>query len=305
MKVAFVINARNKVKYIGQSVLGALGQTYPCEIILSDQSSTDGTYGVMQALIDAYTDQTNQKHTVKLLRCPVEGPYGMRAANDNFDWAWRQSSPDCSWVFQSSADDYSLPDRVSACVKAIEQNDGKMSAVATTMFFAKPGDKEPKSMSGFPKESGYVKAGDGLINLAYGSCIAGYRRDFLEQVSDQAGANTPDVLFGYLAALMDGFYVVAEPHHVHNEVVDSDNTGFQGKLRAATGDMALKVAELNHFQLGAVYQACAEQANRLGLKVKEEDWLPLMNTIIGQAISWTQARKVLHEKGLIPEIMPC
>ena len=300
MKVAFIINARNKAKYVAQSVMGALSQTYPCEVILSDQGSTDGTYDIMQAVVDAYMAHTERKHTVKLLRCPVEGPYGMRAANANFDWAWRQSSPDCEYIFQSSADDYSLPNRVEACVKKMDEG-ARPTAIATTMFFAKPGDTEPKSVSGYPQESGYVKAGEGLSNLAYGSCIAAYRRDFLDKVSDQAGANTPDVLFGYLAALMDGFYVVAEPHHVHNEVADTDNCGYQGKLRGASGDLSLQLAECNHAQLLRLYKTCAEQAAVLtNNQVPTEDWNPLIQAMVSQACAWIDARDKLSEQNISP-----
>ena len=109
MKAAFVINARQKAAYIVRAVRGALEQTYPCEIILSDQFSTDST---LTGMYDAVALFGKTHHTVKIVQCPIDMPFSMRAANAHMNWLWRQTSPDCEFIFQSSADDYSLPDRV-------------------------------------------------------------------------------------------------------------------------------------------------------------------------------------------------
>src|SRR3990167_2052528 len=85
-------------------------------------------------------------------------------------------------------------------------------------------------VSGFPQTTGYVAAGEGLLKLAYGSTIAGYRRGFLLWVGEQ-NDSTPDVYWGFLAALDKGFYVVANPQHVHCTHADVQNTGFQGRMK--------------------------------------------------------------------------
>lgn len=293
MRVAFIINCRNKERWVRRSCLGALAQTYPCEIIFSDQRSTDRSWIEMQGAVMA--GERGAEHAVRMLQCPVGGAYGMLAMNQHVDWIVDQT--DAEWIFQASADDYSLPGRVAACMKAVEAN--PCDAVACHMHFDLP-DGTRTGATGWPRHSGYIKAGEGLLNLAYGSTIAGYSREFLKRAGS-AGRNTPDVFWGYLAALGKGFYVVAEPHHVHVTHADAQNTGFQGKLRAAEGDELARLNELNHLQLFALYKACADQANRMFPEsVPWEDFGPVINTMLAQAGAWLEARYVLMDKGITP-----
>ena len=111
-------------------------------------------------------------------------------------------------------------------------------------------------------------------------------------------------MFGFLAALDKGFYVVANPQHVHCEVASLSNMGFQGKLRAATGEDALCVAELNHFQLLRLYFACWEAAQSLHPEgISDEDTNAIVNMILGQSKGWLDARSRLHANKIIPWIM--
>lgn len=298
-KVCFCINARNKANFAAAAVRGALSQTYPCEIILSDQQSTDGTLQVMR---DTVRDFGPTHHEVRIVECPVAGAYGMRAMNDHMRWLMDQT--DSEWLFQSSADDYSLPDRVQTCMEAIEKN--PCSAVASTMFFLKPGQKLEGNVpvSGFPQQSGYVQAGEGLLKLAYGSTIAGYRRDFLLGLGDP-NDSTPDVYWGFLAALDKGFYVVANPQHVHCTHASTENTGFQGKMKAAKGSELMRLMELNHFQLLALYDSCLTKAQECHPSgIDENAYVACVNMILGQSKGWLEARKVLHAGGITPGTLP-
>lgn len=296
---AFVINCRDKEKFVGQAVRGALSQTVPCEIILSDQGSTDGS---LQAMRDTVRDFGPTHHDVKIVECPVRGAYGMAAGNAHFDWAWRQTSPDCEWIFQCSADDHSLSDRVKVCMEAVAAN--PCSAVATTMFFEKPGEEKRHLCSGYPTESGYVDAAVGLGELAYGSVIAGYSRKFLEKVGT-GGPNTIDVLWGFLASLDDGFYVVKNEQHVHVEHASVENNmGFGGKLRAATGDESLLLNELNHLQLAILYDSCLKKAMELHPEgMPETAYRVAVNAVFSQLQAQLGARRVLNEKGLRPMVL--
>ncbi len=298
MKVCFCVNARNKQNFVAKAVRGALSQTYPCEVILSDQQSTDGT---LQVIRDTVRDFGPTHHTVRILECPVAGSYGMKAMNDHMAWIIEQT--DADWIFQSSADDYSLPDRVKVCMEDVQQH--PCSAVATTMYFLEPGQELQGQVpvSGFPRTTGYVEAGEGLLKLAYGSTIGGYKREFLKKVGS-AGTNTPDVYWGFLAALDEGFYVVAEPHHVHQTHADTANTGFQGKMKGASGDELLRLACLNHFQLAELYMTCFERAQQLHPAGITQDAInAVVNMIIGQSKGWLSARKVLHERKITPGIL--
>lgn len=296
MRVAFVVNARNKAAHVFRSCAGALAQTYPCEVIFSDQSSTDKTLVEIQRAV--MTAPRGAEHTVRTLQCPLIGPYGMAAMNAHMTWLIEQT--DADWIFQSSADDYSLPDRVKLCMGAVETK--PCSAIACTMYFQEP-EQVPQGVSAYPTSSGYVKAGEGLSRLAFGSTIAGYSREFLLKVGS-AGRHTPDVFWGYLAALERGFYVVANPQHVHVNHADSQNTGFQGKMRGASGDELARLNELNHFQLFSLYIAIADRAQQLHPEgIGPDDWIPLMNTCLMQAKAWSERRHELHEDGITPGVL--
>ena len=325
MKAAFIINARNKASLVGRAVKGALSQTYPCEILLSDQNSTDGTYEAMEQAVaetpmpmergaleppDGFKDilltrdiVEVPRHAARLLRCPVDGVYGMRACNRHIQWLVEQT--EAEWIFQCSADDYSLPDRVRLCMQAVEKND--CVGVACTMRFEAPGKPEDGAISGSPTESGYVSAGVGIWKMAYGSTIWGYRREWLLKV----GLDVPctlDVYLGYLASLDRGYYVVANPQHVHYMAADMANMGFQGKLRAAEekGDEEEKarVNELNRFQLYELYMLTKLRQQQLYPLAKAEDQNALINMMLAQSQGWHAERVKLHERGITPGVMP-
>lgn len=301
-KATFIINARNKAAFVGRAVRSALAQTYPCEILLSDQMSEDGTFEAMQAA--AADAPRGAEHEVKFLRCPIEGKYGMRAANAHTMWLVEQAKSE--WVFQCSADDYSLPDRVKVCMAATEKYE--CSAVACTMYFLDPGQELTGQalMSGYPTADGYVGAGQGLVKLAYGSTIQGWKREFFIKAGS-AGDVTGDVFHGYLAALHGGYYVVAQPLHVHIRHISLDNMGFEGKMRAAeaSGDAAeiTRINELNRFQLCELYYSAAARAQQLYPMAHTNDMNAIVNMILSQAAGWIAERKKLHEMGIAPGIL--
>lgn len=54
--VTFALFAYNQEKYIQEAVAGALAQTYsPLQIILSDDCSSDRTFGIMQEMVEGYS----------------------------------------------------------------------------------------------------------------------------------------------------------------------------------------------------------------------------------------------------------
>jgi len=305
MNVAFVINNRNKGAHVYKAVQGALSQTYPCEIIISDQGSTDNSLAEIERAIAECP--RGAKHEVRVLHCPITGPVGMEMGNAHFQWAWQQTSPEVEFIYQCSADDVSLPLRVQLCEAARLINPA--DAVATTMFFVKPeqlddilSNKEMQLMvSGFPTTTGYVNAGECLQHLGYGSVIAGYSRKFLESV-DHGGKNTIDVLYGYLAALKGGFYVVNQPSHLHVEHAGADNMGFGGKLRAVVdAQERMRLNELNQAQLFRLYRSCLAYAQKeFPNGIPQEHLVPLLNMMIGQSIGWLVEREKLSEADVTP-----
>lgn len=293
----FLVNNLNKERFVYRAVASALAQTIPCEVLITDAQSTDRSWPEIQrALNDA---PTGAAHIVRALQAPMKGENNFRSFSEHFMWVLEQT--DAEWILQCSSDDYSLPDRAKVCMEAVAQY--PCSAIATTMFFVKPDEPEGSTCSGYPKESGYVKADEGLANLAYGSVIAGYRRDFLKKVGG-FGTSTPDVYWGFLAALDQGFYVVVDHQHVHVQHENIDNLGFQGKLLAAKGDESLLLNELNHLQLAMLYDSCFARAMELHPEgIPQDVYNTLANTIFGQMQAMMRIRKQLNEKGMRPMVL--
>lgn len=305
MKATFFVNARNKVKYVRRAVESAFAQTHPCHIVLSDQASTDGTYEQMEAVLK----DCPERHTVELVRCPVEGPYGMTAANAHTEWAMERSTT--PWVFQCSADDWSLPDRVAACMAKIEEleRDHKTcSAMACTMYYLHAEERFDPEKTPYLNmgEDRYVSAGWGLKNLIYGSTIQAWNRDFFMKAGSAENV-TGDVFHGFLAALDKGYYVINRPLHVKVEYADLDNMGFQGKMKAAeqsrNPELISRINELNRFQLFELYFKLKIRQQEKWPMAHEADQGALVNMVLDQAQGWYRERDNLHKNKWTPGIL--
>lgn len=330
MKATFFVTARNKVKHVRRAVESAFAQTYPCHIVLSDQSSTDGTYEEMEkalseipmpmekyavsphpdiALVLDREVKDVPRHTVELVRCPVVGQYGMTAANAHTAWAMERATT--PWVFQCSADDWSLPDRVAVCMRKLEELEAKgqsCAAIATTMYYLdeKAAFDPEKTPYLNIREDAYVSAGFGIKNLIYGSTIQGWNREFFLKAGSAENV-TGDVFHGYLAALDKGYYVVNKPLHVKVEYADLGNMGFQGKMKAAeaSGDPELmtRINELNRFQLFELYYKLKLRQQALYPMAHQEDTNELLNMLIAQSVGWYLERSKMHANKWMPGIL--
>lgn len=305
MKPAFIINNRNKGRHVYRCVAGAMAQTYPCDIHIADFASTDNSRAEIERAIKEAP--VGADHDVWYVENNDPTEATMLAVNRAI--AWMVGRTNAEWIFQCSSDDYSLPNRVKVCMRAVEdlKNQGcETAAVACTMRFQDPEHPQQEAISGYPTESGYVSAGMGLQKLAYGSTIWAYRRDFLEKV----GLDVPctlDVYLGYLASLDKGYYVVASPQHVHYMAHDLENIGFQGKMRAAeqAGDKATvhRINELNRFQLFELYFYTKVRQQQLYPMAHQDDLNALVNMMLSQAVGWYNERANLHKLKITPGVM--
>ena len=297
MKPCFYVNNLNKERFVYRAVASGLAQTIPCEVLITDALSTDNSWNEIQrAVAEA---PRGADHVVRAIQSPAAGANNFRSFSDH--WMWALDQTDAEWMLQCSSDDYSLPDRAKVCMEAVAAN--KCSAIATTMFFEKPSETNRNTCSGFPAESGYVTPGEGIMRLAYGSVIGGYRTDFLRKAGG-FGRSTPDVFWGFLAALDDGFYVVKNEQHVHVQHEDINNLGFQGKLLAASGDESLMMNELNHLQLAMLYDHCLGRALELHTTgIPEDAYHAVANTIFAQMQAQMRVRRELNENGLRPMVL--
>lgn len=108
--VTFALFAYNQEKYIREAVEAALAQDYPnLEIIISDDSSTDRTYGLIKDVVDAYVGP----HRVVLnLNAANLGSVGIGA---HVNRVYEISSGEL--LVHASGDDISKPARTSELVK--------------------------------------------------------------------------------------------------------------------------------------------------------------------------------------------
>ncbi len=154
--------------------------------------------------------------------------------------------------------------------------------------------------------NGYISAHDGINKLAFGGCIAGYKRSFILKAGSP-GLATPDLFWGFLAALDDGYFVVSEPHHVHTDAANPDNNGFGGRMAywGSKGDEATlaKLNELNRFQMFGHYYECAAGQQRLYPDAPIEARTTIANAMLGQAVGWYADRVKLHQMGIEPMSM--
>lgn len=297
---AFLVTVRNKERMIFRSVMGALSQTYPCDIYISNPGSTDNTpYEIQRALENAHRFP---HHTITHIKPKLsEVKCGIRILNEHLMWCFNEIPN--KWIFQCSGDDWSLPGRVEACMKVLEKH--KASAIATPQFHLPEGAKLEGEMLCTAAEhlNGYLSPQDGINKLGFGSCIAGYRRDFVLKVGSP-GLATPDLFWGYLASLDDGYYVVPEPHHVHTDAANPDNNGFGGRLMYAqqVGNKIeiAQLNELNRFQMLGHYYECASAQERLYPNAPIEAKAAVVNAMFAQAIGWYKERVDLHRKGIEP-----
>jgi hypothetical protein len=286
-------------------VAGALSQNIACEIIIADFASEDDSRAQIQRAIDEAPQ--GAKHDIKFLTNDEPTTATMHAVNKAI--AWMVDQTDAEWIFQCSSDDYSLPNRVRHCLNAVAKHD--CAGVATTMYFVDDTYKDTPlgpqvPQSGFPRNDGYVGGAEGIFKMAYGSTIWAYKRDFLKKV----GLDVPctlDVYLGYLASLDAGYYVVANPQHVHYMAADNENIGFQGKMRAAekSGDQAQidRINELNRFQLFELYYESAKRAQALYPMAHDTDKNALMQMMLSQSCGWYEERRKLHVSKTTPLIM--
>jgi len=299
----FWVNSFNKGEWTYKACESALAQDIPCNILFTDMQSADDSWDhIVRAVATA---PRGADHTVAWMKTPMQGFNTFASLSEHFMFAAKESAekfPESEYILQCSADDYSLPGRARVCMEAVENS--PCDAIATTMYFSEPGQDQEGVLlpvSGYPPNgsTGYVPPGEGIMRLAYGSVIAGYSVEFLNRIG---GFDvTPDVYYGYAAALGKGFYVVADPQHVHVTHSSEQNLGFGGKLKAATGDELMRLNELNHLQLLKLYRECL----RVGQKIcpdgiEQEHLVPLLNTMIGQSIGLLDAREVLRVNGITP-----
>lgn len=107
IRVSGVLIAYNQEPFIRSAVEGILAQTYPLEIIIADDASTDGTFSVIEAVVANHPGP----HRIRLLRARRN-----RGICGNQNAALSLAEGELIVLFEG--DDVSLPERTTKLVNA-------------------------------------------------------------------------------------------------------------------------------------------------------------------------------------------
>lgn len=262
MKLAFMLNNKNKEKYVRIAARSILYQKCePFLAVLSDNNSTDAS----KAILDEEASKYDGPHKVVRLNCPPFKSDGMPGLNEHIDWVMDQI--DADWIIQLSGDDYSLETRAQSTLKAFRDNDPSMVltaqyTVSETMQYV--------AETGYPHTDGWVLLQDVITKFVGGSCSQAWTREFYNKMGGIKGClGSSDILMPFLSVLHKGCYYINERLQCYRKVLGPDNTGLESIFFAIPEDKKeerLQVEELMHFQvivgfyevLGKMYEAKLE-----------------------------------------------
>ena len=293
MKVAYLLTARDKVRYVGDAVKSMFAQTYrPLEILLSDHGSVDGTNLVLDDLKRTYSGP----HTVRRLNCPHTSIRGMPGLNAHITWAMTQTDADV--VFSLSADDYDLAQRVELGVAAFVAY--KPSMVLGGMYYVNE-KMEYLGENPWPVEDGWCKVEEMYPKFVGGSTIQSWTHEFFDKVGGLNGVGSPDVVLPLLACLDKGAYYVHARAHCYRKVIGEGNTGLESVWGAfpAESPRRLQIEELIHFQVMAGHYATLTKMEAAGLRT-EVAINALAAAILDRAASWVNIRQKMSFDGVPP-----
>lgn len=227
--------------YIDDAIAGALSQTVPCEILVSNDASADGTYERACELAAAY-----------------RGPHRVRVRRNDRNLGVAEhvsrTVPLVSGdvVVMMAGDDISCPHRVERLLRVFAADPGIMAA--DSAFEAIDGDGEPVSLRmplrrerfGLP----YLVASGRLFGLL-GATLA-FRREVLERFGAIRGPIEDNAL-SIRAALLGECVRLREPLVRYRQHAGSVSTGV-----FARGEAAADARRLRYRRTAAFYRGTAD-----------------------------------------------
>lgn len=264
MKAAYAVFMRDKVHqapFIERQVRAAFAQTYPCEILLSDQGSTDGTRELLHKLAG---ECDAGHHTVKLLDCPETAVRGMAGLNAHLGWL--QDQTDAEIFIHACCDDLAAPERAKVIVEGFERTGADM--VGTAMYFEDSSGKKDRTTW---THEGWVSLADMIKYKVGGGAAAGWRRDFWRRISPIPGICSQDVWMPPIACMLGGFYFIDKPLYTYLWHADGNNAGLEGVLLTLEDPAARRVIdEHRFFQTAAAYQWVLRRMTSLKIGSKDD-----------------------------------
>jgi hypothetical protein len=291
MKAAYAIFARDKAHqavHVERQVRAAFAQTHPCEILLSDQGSTDGTRELLARLTEEYVGGAGPyptHHTVRLLDCPDTALRGMAGLNAHL--AWLMDQTDAEIFIHAAADDDAAPERAAVLMEGFERTGADM--VGGAMYFKDPSGQREMSRTSFARE-GWCSVREMVELKVGGGAAAAWRRNLWERLSPIPGLCSPDVWMPPLAAVLGGFYFINKPLYTYYHHADARNTGLEGALIAAKDDAARRVIDEHRFyQTAAAWLWVHRAMKRIGVG-NADDRAIVLEGVLAHTEAWIDTR---------------
>lgn len=298
MKVSLICAARNKAQHVSRCVQSLLKQDYDgeLEIVVSVQPSEDNT---LDKVRDAVMSRAWPHQDVRVLECPVANYRGMAGLNEHLNWIHQQITGDL--VISCSADDYVEPGLVREMAAAYEAY--RPSYICAGLIVERP-DGMVVGQTSFPeKASRHLGITEAISHLICSSSSGGWARDLWRRYGPLRGVEAQDMLLPLMAFFERGVYYVDAPLHHHVLHAGLDNTGTEGQMRAARGDIeAAQLGEVNGFQTThhwvSIYRRLTENGY-LG-RLTSDAHGALLERLINAADYWTHQRADLTMRRIAP-----
>jgi len=202
MLATFFLITYNQERYVREAIEGAFSQTYsPLEIVISDDCSTDGTFGIIKEMCEKYDGQ----HKVVINRNRENlGLIGHINMITSLSYG--------ELIIYAAGDDISLPERTETLVERYLSSGGKASLIHSSVYLI-DNDGNRIGMRLPPVISGGLDIRGMAVS---GALIIGATSAFTRNIEEIFGSITyskciEDLVLGFRSALIGGLEFMDKP----------------------------------------------------------------------------------------------
>jgi glycosyltransferase involved in cell wall biosynthesis len=288
---SLLLIAFNQRATIAEAIAGALAQTYsPLEIIVSDDASTDDTFGAMQAALAGY----DGPHRVVLNRNPVNLGIGAHLSK-------LVALSHGELLFVAAGDDVSLPQRCERVVEAWLASGRRLDLIASALFDVDADGRTHATIA--PSDLGtYRSAADWVTRPPHvvGAAQAWTRRVFDRFGPLPSGVVAEDLIMVFRSIVSGGALTLAEP------LVRYRRGGLSGRRRALSAAQVIERWRANSRHSLVELPLLLADAREAGQLAAVE--APLTAQLARETLvrdlfatdGWMQRAQVLFQAGQVP-----
>lgn len=200
--VSILLIAFNQQQTIAEAIAGALAQTWtPLEIIVSDDASSDDTFGAMQAAVAGYRGP----HRIVLNRNPANLGIGAHLSQ-------LVAMSRGELLFVAAGDDISLPQRCESVTRAWLASGRRLDLIASALVDTDASGIDHATIT--PSDLGAYRSAADLVARpphVIGAAQAWTRRVFDRFGSLPSGVVAEDLVMVFRAVVSGGAMTLAEP----------------------------------------------------------------------------------------------